>query len=1009
MRSNFETAKAQLDSSTSRAAAWFDIISVQRQEHERHEQHSERAKADEARVAQKVESTRAEEERLFQAHERAEARADRVKRSQKLSVEDVERHNRLRHKVMKFLSRADSAATYRHALLQQSENPESCKWIFKATAYKQWQDQNDPSHALWMYSGPGTGKTVLAAQVVRRLREQYSNDGEAVLYFFCSSVNASKDDSLAILRTLLCQLLDYLPFIPEWILELYNDSYKRGLEQAQILTSENLQDMFCKTLDLFNDVQIVVDGIDEVIERKELLEILSSLGRRGVNDGVRILIVSRRESDISQYLRNFIHLPVHPANTRVDIETYIVQSIRTKLNVEEERANLIQNMLIKKARGMFIWCRLVIQMLEDIRTTEELQEVLSAVPQELHDVYCIILNKLWRRLSTGPSSRLEQARNIFKLLALSFRPLQISEIREALAVEASRIYRATQQQQSWSAKMNTFRPNDKSILDVCGNLIDETDGAISLLHHTLREFLLSGSGTRSPEVQKFTVYANTDNANITQSCLVYLHNVEGDVQQKMSQVQSNDSDARKNLQIEILSALPFYEYACRQWPFHFGRCPVEHGSSVIPHFIPFTFCTSWYQGWSIFSPSGRVPSSRLFRSIKKHGRLILVWLDILDRMLGGFKSQSAVSLHEIANYTSEAPMLIQERFSTGTIKDVTLQDPIDLEHVAGRGHDALVRLILLRTSPAYKEVFIALRKASEGHHEETVWILCNYLVTSKEHPSALFLAQSEEDEVVEGLLLEHIRTVQERIESFHRTGMVAGPLVPRVSNAKEDDQETSSHKSADPHSDTDDHPYPHIELQSRSIGSWDSVPYWERNQSWLDGGDHFFTTGDYFRRGGGGGGNGEDFFNEMRRRKQSREDELKRKKFLKNLEIEARKERATREYQIDDFPPEQSESAQCSSQGQLHARRYRTPLHSDESSFYRQYSAPLHSDESLLYQPHFPVPIQPLREVRAPNPQQGKLRRIRRRIVDREEKDKPREESASQNDTGETSRQQERR
>ena len=120
----------------------------------------------------------------------------------------MEKDSRLRHKIMKFLSRTEVVTTYRHALLQGSEDSirsTFCGWVFETPAYKQWQNPRDPSHALWMFSGPGTGKTVLAAQIVRWLREEYPQDCSAVLYFFCNGLNAYRDDSSAIWRTLLCQ------------------------------------------------------------------------------------------------------------------------------------------------------------------------------------------------------------------------------------------------------------------------------------------------------------------------------------------------------------------------------------------------------------------------------------------------------------------------------------------------------------------------------------------------------------------------------------------------------------------------------------------------------------------------------------------------------------------------------------------------------------------------------------------------------------------------------------
>ena len=770
LRYNFETAKAQLDASTARAAAWFDVLAVQNQQQEQSEQAIERSKAENARVFQESESKRADAERKLQAIERFEAGEERSRQSQAAIVDQRKENSRLRHKLMKWLSRSDTINTYRHAIDKQRENPTSCEWIFDAPAYKQWERPDDPSHALWIFAGPGTGKTVLTAQIVRRLRETYSSEKSAVLFFFCNGVNASKDTGLGILRTLLCQMLDLLPYIPEFVQEVYHDSYRRGLEIAQSLTFVVLSDLFCKTIDLFDKIHIVVDGIDEIEDRKDILNLFASLGRRGINENINVLVVSRRESDIGQLLRNFIHLSIHPSNTKLDIENFITITVDSKLDLDKDRAESVKFRLRRKARGMFIWIRLVVDILQDAATVDEFEEILLRIPQELHDLYCTILKRIYEKLSAGPESRLVRAKSIFKWLALSPRPLQVTEIQEALAVEGCMSPRANRKA-VWSQNLESFRPGLTAIIEVCGTLVDETENAISLLHHTFREFLLSGSGFRPPDVQKFSVYSNTGNAEIGACCLFYLNNIESTMRKDF--FDGKDiyvGHARLSTQHDIIGGFPLYEYACRQWPTHFGRCPVEHNSSILPVFSQFVFCTTWYQGWVLFSPSGRVPHSRLFRRIRKHGKLVCAWLDLLDVMLGGFVSQNAVSLQEVAEYTSDAPMLLLERFGDDrTGGDEPIKNLMDLGHAAERGHFAMVSWIVKQTSPKYDDVAIALRHASKAEHEETIWILCDYLM-SMEHPSALDVARAENDTVVESILLKHIQTVQERIARFQNNG-----------------------------------------------------------------------------------------------------------------------------------------------------------------------------------------------------------------------------------------------
>ena len=794
LKERFTTTKKALIKSVDDAAAVFDLLAAQSQEEEhkvqvteREAQGYERARAESARAAQSSHFRHVEEEAHLQAQERIQAQTFRA-REREARIEALdERKQRERHKIMKWFNRCDTVMAYQNALAKHADNPTSCTWIFDSPEYRQWQDEEDPSHALWLHSGPGTGKTVLTGQIIQMLQENNYKEGSTVLYFLLNGVNASKDDPLAILRTLLCQLLEDLPDLPEWITTSYNDSYRRGMDAAQFLNSILLQDMLIKTLQLFGRVHIVIDGIDELADREYLLRLLESLGRRCVNQAINILVVSRRESDIRKALKSFISLAVRPSDTKADIDRYITKSIEAKLEVTEDQKQLALRTLTQKARGMFIWVRLVIDMLRDAATTDEFEQILTTVPQDLHEIYCVVIERIHQKVAKGPDSRMKRAHAIFKWLALAFRPLQISEIQEALALEESQGPRLNKEK-SWQENMSAFRPSEQSVIEICGTLVDESDGSICLMHHTIREFLLSSSGARSANVQKYIVYSNSGNASMAESCLSYLFHVETQVHCFLAAGMDKINNKRTEAQREIRVNLPLYDYACRQWPFHFGRCTVEVNGPVLKAFARFQFCTSWYQGWSLFHPFGRVPHSRLFKRLKKHGRLVHEWLNLLDNMLGPFASSNSVSLDEIDENTRNAVQLLAERCDDALTCDPYVLKSVDLESAATRGHYDVIRWLLKKRTVSYMEVRVALIAASSMSHEETIWVLCDYLINSDMNPSALERARFDGDSQLVDILERHLEEVQAKIEQFLKSG--SGPriltLIPDSDGSEED-------------------------------------------------------------------------------------------------------------------------------------------------------------------------------------------------------------------------------
>ena len=725
---------------------------------EHSKQNEERDKARESRKLQESEVQSAETERKLQAEERAKAQAERIRFAQQKQSEADETRDKNRHRIMKWLSRSDTVNPYLNALAKQSENPSSCRWIFETDEYQTWATVDDPSNALWIHSGPGTGKTILAGQIVRQLRENQVNDNAAVTFFFCNGVNASKDDPLAILRTILCQILDGLPDIPEWVAEQYRNSYLKGSESAQSLPFLDIRDLLSRTIDLFRRVHLILDGIDELSDRGDLLTYLTALGRRGVEDKVKVLVISRMESDIRYAIGNYLSLAILPSNTKNDMRNFISNSIRAKLDLQQSEASGVQKILFKRARGMFIWVRLVVDLLGEAANTDEYHEILREIPGGLHEIYCLVIEKIHKKVLSGPPSKKLRARSIFRWLALSFRPLKIQELQDALATEDF-VDGTSSKDLSFEQGISRFRSTEKAIMDICGNLVDEENGAISLLHHTAREFLLSSSGFRSPEVQQYTVYANTGNAKITKFCLTYMINSDSTLQHLFDESVKNAKN-RHDLRDAISSLYPFFEYACRQWPYHFGRCPMELNAEPLAAFPTFQLCTFWYQGWSLFHPSGRVPHSKLFQRIRKHGATVCAWLDLLNIMLGGFVSQSDVSLEDIAEYTSDAPLLLKERSAASFV------NILNLETAAKLGYHSMVSQILKITSPSYGTVKPAFNVAIRKEHSETIAVLCEYLVTRDWTPHPIEIAEGKGDKGIEKILAKRLQERDTEIEKF---------------------------------------------------------------------------------------------------------------------------------------------------------------------------------------------------------------------------------------------------
>ena len=96
---------------------------------------------------------------------------------------------------------------------------------------------------------------------------------------------------------------------------------------------EELKILLRKMLRRFDNVSIVVDGVDECYEAAAVTETLASLANEAA--GVRILIFSREEAEMKPSLRDYISLSI--AAESQDLRLYVPAQIETRTRLRKLR------------------------------------------------------------------------------------------------------------------------------------------------------------------------------------------------------------------------------------------------------------------------------------------------------------------------------------------------------------------------------------------------------------------------------------------------------------------------------------------------------------------------------------------------------------------------------------------------------------------------------------------------------------------------------------------------
>jgi len=241
----------------------------------------------------------------------------------------------------------------------------------------------------------------------------------------------------AAVRTLIDQLARQVPVLAQTIFEQLEFrgllSHPQNLSQYSCLAIwEFLKNT---NLDSAIDERIywVIDGLDElpIQERFDLFAIITDALRQFRK--LSIMVLSRVEEDIVKELDRLqtCCIPVAPEKTENDLRAYIEHAIEAWgfLGSLEVR-DLAFEILAKKANGVFLWVKLVMNELTDVVDLDQIEEVLTGFPEDMKQVYNRILTNLFSRHTERHA---QLVRTLLKWVLLSQKTLTLSELAVALS------------------------------------------------------------------------------------------------------------------------------------------------------------------------------------------------------------------------------------------------------------------------------------------------------------------------------------------------------------------------------------------------------------------------------------------------------------------------------------------------------------------------------------------------------------------------------------------------
>ena len=397
-----------------------------------------------------------------------------------------------------------------------SAHRNTCNWLFKAREFRRWQARENSAQTngvLWIKGKPGAGKSTLMKHALRYHQKSSQNCSE-VAYFFNARGHILEKTSLGMFRSLLYQMLKMDSTLCDEFLLYYRGKQHKHSGSWQW----HLRELRAFLLDMARENRIrptciFIDALDECDDHevRDVVSILEELSEMATNSGCQISIClsSRHYPHITMKKRADLVVEKQPGHVQ-DIITYI----KDKLIAKEQD---IEQELIQKANGVFMWVILVIELLNqayDEGMVIKMKTKLIEIPDDLDEVFRMVLEKNNRHKA--------EMVLLLQWVLFSRRPLKLEEL--YLAVLAGT---HSDEPTTWNRSRTGHDVLTRYIITISRGLVECRRIArdiyeVQFIHETVKHFLLRDKRLQvlDPTLAPDILGASHD--RLLKSCVSYL-------------------------------------------------------------------------------------------------------------------------------------------------------------------------------------------------------------------------------------------------------------------------------------------------------------------------------------------------------------------------------------------------------------------------------------------------------------------------------------------------------
>ncbi|KAJ5554058.1 hypothetical protein N7513_004017 [Penicillium frequentans] len=448
-------------------------------------------------------------------------------------------------------------------------------WLTSSQIYQQWHSGDNG--LLWIKGIPGSGKSVMAASIIKQLQEM----NVPVIYFFFRQIIDANHTPIVALRDWLCQVLDCSP-----PLQVKLQNYLKENRSLDNLSSIDLWNDLKVALRGFPKAYCVTDALDEMDPgNDDFLRGLVDLGQWRP-ENIKVLMTSRPIARLEMPLRSYSiqQIRLEEKLVDVDIAAYVQYKLRNS-SIDKEDWSAIQKAVPGRANGMFLYAKM--SMNAFLEPGAHVQDVLNALPMDLNAMFNDLLREHARR-SNVPS---ELQLLILQFVTHATRPLRLLEIAEVLNAN--------------SGSNSTLKETKDLVRAACGPLLEILpDETVSVIHHSFTEFLKGYTRSSVLKGSEYPIFEpGSTNLRLALACLGYLRAGCLDKLEITETIPRNSrsrlSNGKETKDRELRLQFPFSDYASNNWYKHAYRAEKSGENLEILHDHLDTFFaeTHRYNAW----------------------------------------------------------------------------------------------------------------------------------------------------------------------------------------------------------------------------------------------------------------------------------------------------------------------------------------------------------------------------------------------------------------------------